>query len=86
VSTTVEQVTMGQPEEFSKYLQYCRNIMFEEKPDYNYLRGLFKGCMQRNGYEYDGRYDWIVKKEGGEKQIKAQLAKEEAKKGAHLPP
>lgn len=60
---------MGQPEEFSKYLQYCRNIMFEEKPDYNYLRGLFKGCMARNGYEYDGRYDWIVKKEGGEKQI-----------------
>jgi hypothetical protein len=32
--------------------------------------------MQRHGYEYDGRYDWIIKKEGGEKEIKAQLVAE----------
>lgn len=41
--------------------------MFEEKPDYNYLRSLFKAIMSLRGYDYDGRYDWIVKKEGGEK-------------------
>jgi hypothetical protein len=41
--------------------------MFEEKPDYNYLRGLFKNIMSSRGYDYDGRYDWIIKKEGGEK-------------------
>lgn len=50
--------------------------MFEEKPDYNYLRSLFKTVMQRNGYDYDGRYDWIVKKEGGEKHIQAMLKTE----------
>lgn len=39
--------------------------MFEEKPDYNYARSLFKTMMHKNAYEYDGQYDWIVKKEGG---------------------
>lgn len=73
VQTTIEQVTYGVPEEFARYLQYCRNMQFEEKPDYNYLRGLFKQMMHKNGYDYDGRYDWIVKKEGGEQQIKQMI-------------
>ena len=40
--TTVEQLTRGTAEEFAKFIQYCRNCNFEEKPDYNYLRGLLK--------------------------------------------
>ena len=42
IQTTVEQLTRGSPEEFSKYLIYVKNLMFEEKPDYNYMRSLFK--------------------------------------------
>jgi len=38
--------------------------MFEEKPDYNYLRQLFKAIMAKNNHDYDGMYDWILKKEG----------------------
>ena len=53
------------PEEFGAYLNYCRNLKFEEKPDYNYLRKLFKDCMSRNGYENDFMYDWVLKKNGG---------------------
>jgi hypothetical protein len=53
------------PEEFSAYLNYCRNLKFEEKPDYNYLRKLFKDLMNRNGYECDYAYDWVIKKNGG---------------------
>jgi serine/threonine protein kinase len=45
IQTTVEALTRGLPEEFSKYLNYCRNLKFEEKPDYNYLRSLFKDLM-----------------------------------------
>ena len=59
--------------------------MFEEKPDYNYLRGLFKNVMNSRGYEYDGRFDWIVKKEGGENQLKQMIKAEENKK-AGIPP
>lgn len=75
--TTVEQLSKGVPEEFMKYIQYCRNLQFEEKPDYNYLRGLFKTMMQRQGYEYDGQFDWILKKEGKQDAVQALMTKEE---------
>jgi hypothetical protein len=64
VSTTIEALTRGLPEEFNQYLSYCRNLKFEEKPDYNYLRKLFKDLMYRNGFEYDYIYDWVLKKSG----------------------
>lgn len=54
IQTTIEQLTRNCPEEFSKYLQYCRNLNFEERPDYNYLRGLYRGLMERSGYTNDG--------------------------------
>ena len=44
---------------------YCRNLKFEEKPDYNYLRKLFKDLMSRNGFDNDYNYDWVIKKAGG---------------------
>jgi serine/threonine protein kinase len=65
VATTVEQLTAGLPEEgaFTDYLVYCRNLRFDEKPDYQYLRRLFKESMHRNGYEYDYAYDWTASAE-----------------------
>ena len=35
------------------------NMRFDEKPDYQYLRRLFKDAMHRNGFEYDYLYDWM---------------------------
>lgn len=65
VQTTIESLTRGLPEELSAYLNYCRGLKFEEKPDYNYLRKLFKDLMHKNGFEYDFNYDWVIKKNGG---------------------
>ena len=58
VNTSVEQLCKGFPEEFCKYLSYCRNLKFDEKPDYQYLRGLFKGLFEQKGYELDYLYDF----------------------------
>ena len=66
VSTTIEALTRGIPEEFGTYLNYCRNLKFEEKPDYAYLRKIFKDLMYRSGFEYDYNYDWVLKKNGQE--------------------
>ena len=79
IQTTIEQLTRNTPEEFSKYLQYCKNLNFEEKPDYNYLRGLFRGLMDRSGYTNDGAFDWILKKEGNTAQLRQQQMQEERK-------
>jgi len=64
VSTTIESLTRGVPEEFNTYLQYCRNLKFEERPDYNYMRKIFKDLMYKRGHDYDYQYDWVLKKSG----------------------
>jgi hypothetical protein len=39
-------------------MSYCRDLKFEEKPDYNHLRRTFKDLFNKRGYEYDYVYDW----------------------------
>ena len=62
LSTQIEQLTKNLPEEISLYLNYCRSLKFEEKPDIGYLRKLFKDLFYRMGYEYDYVFDWMVRK------------------------
>ena len=64
MATTIESLTRGLPEEFNQYLMYCRNLKFEERPDYNYMRKIFKDLMYKRGHEYDYQYDWVLKKAG----------------------
>lgn len=63
LSTSIESLTKGLPEEFAIYLNYCRSLKFEEKPDIGYLRKLFKDLFYRMGYEYDFVFDWMIKKQ-----------------------
>lgn len=44
--------------EFSSYLDYTKNLGYEDEPDYDHLRGLFKNVMDRYNYVYDNDYDW----------------------------
>ncbi len=37
-------------EEFNTYLKYCRSLKFEERPDYVWIRRLFKDLFFR--YEF----------------------------------
>ena len=45
--TEVGELCQNHPWEFGVYLRYCRNLRFAQKPDYNYLRLLFRGCLKR---------------------------------------
>ncbi len=63
IATTPDEICKNYPEEFIIYFQYCRGLQFEEKPDYNYVRSLFKIIIEKNNYEYDFKYDWILRKE-----------------------
>ena len=42
------------------YLNYSRSLKFDDKPDYRYLRYLFKDLFVREGYEWDYMYDWAL--------------------------
>ena len=46
--------------EFATYLNYCRQLRFEDRPDYAYLRQLFRNLFHREGYVYDYVFDWTV--------------------------
>jgi len=63
ISTTTEELCKGLPDEFVQYCNYCREIKFEDKPNYSYLRNLFKNLFQSMNYEYDYAYDWTLLKE-----------------------
>lgn len=41
-------------------MQYCRGLRYEETPDYNYLKRLFKEKLIKEGYQYDHIFDWIL--------------------------
>eukprot|EP01129_Flabellula_baltica_P014255 TRINITY_DN6786_c0_g1_i1.p1 TRINITY_DN6786_c0_g1~~TRINITY_DN6786_c0_g1_i1.p1 ORF type:complete len:320 (-),score=69.29 TRINITY_DN6786_c0_g1_i1:24-983(-) len=56
----LEELTEGLPNAFSEYIRYCRNLRFEETPDYEYLRQLFLSCMEQNNIDHDYEYDWTV--------------------------
>jgi uncharacterized protein YukJ len=61
-NTSIEDLCKGFPEEFVKYLNYCRSLNFEDKPCISDLRRLFKNLMKKKEYEYDYMFDWVIKK------------------------
>jgi len=60
LSTPVEILCKHFPMEFATYLNYCRALRFDDKPDYKYLRRLFRDLFFRQGYAADYRFDWTV--------------------------
>ncbi|CBZ51093.1 putative Casein kinase one (CK1) TgCK1b [Neospora caninum Liverpool] len=62
MSTPVEVLCKGYPSEFATYLHYCRSLRFEDRPDYAYLKRLFRDLYIKEGYdESDREFDWTVK-------------------------
>ncbi|CAO3590266.1 unnamed protein product [Absidia cylindrospora] len=72
MTTPTELLCRGFPSEFAIYLNYTRSLRFDDKPDYSYLRRLFRDLFLREGYQYDYVFDWTVFKlsetEEGRKQ------------------
>jgi len=60
MSTPIEVLCKGYPSEFVTYLNYCRSLRFEDRPDYAYLRRLLKDLFFREGYQYDFVFDWTI--------------------------
>lgn len=44
-------------------MAYVRSLNFEEAPDYAVIRQMFTDLFFNLGYEYDGKFDWVVEKE-----------------------
>ncbi|KAL1823919.1 hypothetical protein ACET3Z_010697 [Daucus carota] len=62
VSTSIEALCGGYPAEFSSYFHYCRSLRFDDKPDYAYLKGIFRDLFIREGFQFDYVFDWTILK------------------------
>lgn len=60
MTTPTDVLCRGFPNEFAIYLNYCRSLRFDDKPDYSYLRKLFRDLFVREGFQYDYVFDWSV--------------------------
>ena len=71
MATLIEVLCKGAPCEFATYLNYCQSLRFEEKPDYSYLRQLFRNLFHIQGFTYDYVFDWNIVKFGGTRQTES---------------
>jgi len=71
-----EVLCKGMPEEFVTLLLYCRNLKFEDEPDYTYMRSLLKELFVRSGYDMDHHFDWDTKCVKNNEKSKSHLCKD----------
>ncbi|KAL6221991.1 hypothetical protein ACLB2K_005383 [Fragaria x ananassa] len=62
VSTSIEALCRGYPTEFASYFHYCRSLRFDDKPDYVYLKKIFRDVFIREGFQFDYVFDWTILK------------------------
>lgn len=52
---SLDFICNGCPKEFMTFIQYSRNLKFEDKPDYKYLRNILEQIRNKNNliFNYD---------------------------------
>ena len=58
--TSSEDLCKNYPHEFFEYVDYTRNLEYEENPDYDFLRQKFKDVLKGLNEEMDYIYDWTT--------------------------
>lgn len=61
-STPIDVLCKNLPVEFATYMNYTRSLRFEDKPDYGYLKRMFRELFVREGFHMDYIFDWTLKR------------------------
>ncbi|KAL6523485.1 Casein kinase 1-like protein 3 [Orobanche gracilis] len=62
LSTPIEVLCKSHPVEFASYFHYCHSLTFDQRPDYGFLKRLFRELFAREGLEFDYIFDWTILK------------------------
>lgn len=62
LNISVTKLCEGLPGEFATYISYTRALKFEDRPNYAYLRRLFRQALVAYGFNYDNIYDWTERR------------------------
>ena len=60
MSVPLMELCKGYPEQLATFIKYCRGLKFGEKPDYLHLKRLLVQVCVREGFHYDGEFDWML--------------------------
>ena len=57
----IDKLCKGLPDEMKKYFKYTKGLKFQEKPNYEFLRNLFKKILKNEGIENyeDIHFSWV---------------------------
>lgn len=61
LSTTLPDLCATFPEETKTFITYARELRFEDKPDYNFLKNLIRKMAERENIKFDYEFDWSSK-------------------------
>ena len=86
INTKVEDLCAGMPsnffikEQLITLLNYARDLKFEEKPDYGYIKKQIQAMAVNEKIELDNQFDWIE-----DSKVNSKKEKEVKKKDSVLP-
>ncbi|KAJ4950948.1 hypothetical protein NE237_027780 [Protea cynaroides] len=72
LSTPIEVLCKNHPVEFASYFHYCHSLTFDQRPDYGFLKRLFRDLFTREGYKSDYIFDWTILKYQQAQKTKSQ--------------
>jgi len=67
ISTPIETLCKNFPDEIQTFIHYTRDLRFDDRPDYGYLKRLLKNIAEKEKFEFDLVFDWVIKKQENEK-------------------
>ena len=60
MDTSPSELCRGFPKEFEEYVEYTRNLEYEEDPNYEYLKNLFLIILKEDINNIEYVYDWDI--------------------------
>lgn len=63
MATPIHTLCAGLPAAFPTYMKYVRELQFDERPNYSYLRRLFQVAFADGGFVWDGQLHWQTEKD-----------------------
>lgn len=60
IEMDITTLCKGLPPEFVEYFEYVKSLPYAKRPNYDYLRSLFRNRMDLEGMEDDRIYDWML--------------------------
>ena len=76
ISIYLNVLCQGLTDEFSTFIQYARDLKFEDRPDYAYLKSLIRKMCESNQLVFNyNKFDWLVRKEKMHEEQKENVMK-----------